>query len=290
MVNKLGTRIGIWECLSLSVVTTGVNALAPLQGGMVVRAVYLKRLHNFEYSRFLATLIGCQVLTVIVCSVFAAAAVAWMSFIAHCPGLGAVLGAATLCLVISVLACLLPRISAKGNWLLDRVASVSDSWYSLRAQPAFLATLTALVGLQVAGELLSFWTACAAIGIQLGFVEATAIGTLGRLASILSVTPGALGIYEAVVAFVGAAVAEIPAAQSVIAALVTRAVLLVLLLILTPLAISFLRRQTSASARQVLPSSGEVPHVATLEESASIGLGQSLATEEDSSASRAGSS
>ena len=248
MINKLGTRIGIWECLSLSVVTTGVNALAPIQGGLVVRAIYLKRIYNFEYSRFLATLIGCQVLMVVVCSVFAAAAVAWMSFIAHRPGLGAVLGAATLCLVISVLACFVPRIAAKGNWLLDRVASVSGSWYSLRVQPAFLTTLTALVGLQVAGQLLSFWTACAAIGIELGFVEATAIGTLGTLASVLSVTPGALGIYEAVVALVGAAVAVVPAAQSVIAALLSRVVLLVLLLVLTPLAISFLRRQTSASA------------------------------------------
>jgi uncharacterized membrane protein YbhN (UPF0104 family) len=259
MVNKLGRRIGIWESLSLSVVTTGVNALAPIQGGMVVRAVYLKRLHDFEYSRFLATLIGCQVLMVIVCSVFAAMAVAWMSLIAHRPGLGAVLSAATLCLVISVLACFVPRISARGNWVLDGVAAVSDSWHRLRAQPLFLATLTALVGLKVAGQLLSFWTACAAIGIQLGFVEATAIGTLGTLASLLSITPGALGIYEAVVAFVGITVAVVPVAQSVVAALLSRVVLLVLLLILTPLAISFLRRQTSASAGQVIPNSGERP-------------------------------
>jgi uncharacterized membrane protein YbhN (UPF0104 family) len=245
MGNKLGTRLGMWECLSLSVVSTGVNTLAPGQGGMVGRAVYLKRLHNFDYGRFLATVIACQVLMVIVCSVFAAAAVVWMAFIAHRPGLGAMLGAASFCLVISVLACFLPRISAKGNWFLDGVATVSDSWYKLRAEPMFLATLTALVGLQVAGQLLSLWTACTAIGIELGFVEATAIGTFG---SILSITPGALGIHEAVVAFVGSVVAIVPAAQIVIASLVTRAVLLVLLLILTPLAVSILQRQTSVSA------------------------------------------
>lgn len=250
MVNKLGTRFGLWECLSLSVVSTGVNALVPVQGGMVGRAVYLKRLHNFDYSRFLATVIACQVLMVIVCSVFAAAAVVWMAFIAHRPGLGPMLSAAAFCLVISVPACFLPRISAKGNWFLDNVATVSDSWCRLRAQPMFLATLTALVGLQVAGQLLSLWTACAAIGIELGFVEATAIGTFGTLASLLSVTPGALGIYEAVVAFVGALVATVPAAQIVVASLVTRAVLLVLLLLLTPPAISFLHMQTSVKARE----------------------------------------
>jgi uncharacterized membrane protein YbhN (UPF0104 family) len=259
MVNKLGRRIGIWECLSLSVVTTGVNILTPIQGGTVVRAVYLKRLHNLEYGRFLATLIGSQVLMVIVCSVFAAAAVMWMSFIVHRPGLGVVLGAAAICLVVSMLACFFPRISAKGNWVLDNVAMISDSWHRLRARPLFLATLMALVGLRVGCLLLSFWTACAAIGIQLGFVEATAIGALGTLASLLSIVPGALGIYEAVVAFVGTAVAVVPAAQSVVAALLSRVVLLVLLLVLTPLAISFLRRQTSAFAGQGIPSSGERP-------------------------------
>jgi uncharacterized membrane protein YbhN (UPF0104 family) len=246
MINKLGTRIGILECLSLSVVTAGLNALAPVQGGMVGRAVYLKRFHNFEYSRFLATLIGCQVLMMIVCSVLAAAALMWMWFMEHRFELG-VLGATTLCLLVSMLLCFMPRISAKGNWLFDGVAAVSISWYRLRAQPQFLATLTAFVGLQVGSQLLSFWTACAAIGIGLGLVEATIVGTLGTLASILSITPGALGIYEAAVAFVAAAMAEIPAAQIIVAALVSRAVLLVLLLILTPPAISFLQRKTQHS-------------------------------------------
>jgi uncharacterized membrane protein YbhN (UPF0104 family) len=244
MVNKLGTRLGIWECLSLSVVSTGVNTLVPGQGGMVGRAVYLKRRHDFDYSRSLATVLVCHVLMVIVCSVFAVVAVAWMAFIAHRPGLDAMLAAAIFCLVISLFACFLPRISAKGNWLLEGVTTLSDSWYKLRAQPMFLATLTILVGLQVASELLSLWAACAAIGIELGIVEATAIGTFGTLASILKITPGAVGIYEAVVAFVGSVVAIVPAAQIVIASLVTRAVLLVLLLILTPFAISFLQRQT----------------------------------------------
>ena len=239
IVNKLGTRIGIWESMSLSVVSTSANALAPGQSGTVGRAVYLKRLHNFEYSRSLATVIASQVLMVIVCSVLAAAGVAWMVFVAHRPGLDAMLGAAALCLVISALACFLPGISVKGNWLLDGVTIVSASWLKLRAQPMFFATLTGLVGLQVAGQLLSLWTACAAIGIDLGFVEATTIAAFGTLASLLSITPGALGIHEAVVASVGAAVAIAPA-ELVIAALVTRAVMLALLLVLTPPAISFL--------------------------------------------------
>lgn len=257
MVNKLGARIGIWECLSLSLVSTGVNVLTPMQGGMVVRAVYLKRLHDFEYSRFLATLVGCQVLIVIVCSALAAAALAWMALVEDRGGLGTVLGGVAVCLGISVLAFLFPRIRAKGSWLSDRVASVSDSWYALRAQPRFLATLTVLVGLQVGGQVLSFWAGFGVIGIRMGLIEVMAAGTLGTLASILSITPGALGIYEAVVAFVGAGLGIAPI-HSVMAAVVSRAVQLVLLLVLAPLAVLFLRRR-AAAGEQVILSPGERP-------------------------------
>jgi uncharacterized membrane protein YbhN (UPF0104 family) len=248
MQKQLGCQIQMLECLSLSVVSTGANVLTPMQGGAVVRAVYLKRRYNFDYSAFFATLIASQVLIVIVSSLFSTVSLAWILFIEHRPGLGALLTASTLCLVISVVACFWPRISVKGNRALSKVAEVTDSLYWLRARPLFLAKLAVLVGIQVGGQSLSFWTACAALGMQLGFVEATAIGALGTLASILSITPGSLGIYEAVVAFVGATLAVVPV-QSIMAASVLRAVLIALLLVLTPLAISFLGKQAFTLAR-----------------------------------------
>ncbi|WP_337286858.1 lysylphosphatidylglycerol synthase transmembrane domain-containing protein [Candidatus Methylomirabilis sp.] len=256
MISRLGSRIGIWECLNLSLVTSAMNIVTPMQGGMVVRAVYLKRLHDFQYSQYLATLIGRQVLMMIVCSGMAAIALAWMAFADHRYGWGAALAGAVVCLGIAVLARLFPRIRPQGNWLLDRIAAVSDAWYRLRSQPRLLATLTVLVGVQVAGELFSFWTAFGAIGIQAGLVEVTIAGTLGVLASTLSITPGALGIYEAVVAFVGAGVAIAPI-HSVMASLVSRAVVLVLLMVLAPFAILFLKRHAPVSA--AILSSGERP-------------------------------
>src|SRR5262249_10303783 len=78
MINELNRCVGLLECISLSVVTTAVNLLVPLRGGAGVRAVYLKHRHGFEYSNFLATLYGYQVLRVLVCAVGAASAVLGM--------------------------------------------------------------------------------------------------------------------------------------------------------------------------------------------------------------------
>jgi uncharacterized membrane protein YbhN (UPF0104 family) len=246
MVTKLGGRIPLWESLNLSLVATAGNALSPMQGGMVVRAIYLKRLHNFQYARFLSTLVGCQVLTMMVGAGLATWALGWMVFVEHRQGVSAILGGVALCLGLAVLASLLPPLPTRAGWLWGRLAAVSDGWYRLRAEPRFLATLTALVGLQVSGQVLSFWTSFGAMGIRVELLDASAAAALAGLASALSITPGALGIYEAVVASVGAAVAITPV-HSVMAALVSRAVQLVLLLILTPLAILALRRRSAGT-------------------------------------------
>jgi uncharacterized membrane protein YbhN (UPF0104 family) len=241
-VHKLGKQVGLLESLNLSVVTTAANLLLPMQGGLAVRAVYLKRLHRFEYSNFVAALFGTQVLMTLVCSLAAAAAVLWMALVQRRPGLGPVLAGAALCLAGSALAACLPRLRVRPNWFLARLAAVSDGWHRLRAEPRFLANLTAITALQLGSQLLSYWAACAVIGIHLGVAEATAVGTFGALATLLSVTPGNLGIYEAVVAFVGATLAVEPV-HSVMAALLGRAVLLATLLVLTPPAVYWLGKQ-----------------------------------------------
>jgi uncharacterized membrane protein YbhN (UPF0104 family) len=196
----------------------------------------LKRRHGFDYSSFLATLYGYQVLRVLVCAVSGGVALLWLALGERRPGLAPILTGALLCLGVSVAACCLPRLPATGRWLIDRVATFTEGWHTLRAQPRFLALMGGLVSLQLAAEVLTFWAACAAIGVRLAVPEAIAIGTLSILVTVLGLTPSGLGLFEAMVAFVSSAVAINPV-QSVMAALVLRVVLVALLLVLTPIAV-----------------------------------------------------
>jgi uncharacterized membrane protein YbhN (UPF0104 family) len=240
VVNRLGRRIQLRECMSLSLVSTAVSATLPGQGGLVVRAAYLKRVHDFEYSRFIGGLIGGSIITVVVCSSIATAAVTWI-IVRGREGIGSLFIASTVCLLGSLTLCAAPRLQLGGNWFFDRICAVSDAWHRLRAEPPFVARMTLVVGLHVAGQLLSFWTALGAIGVRLDPVEATAVGALGMLSGYLGITPGGLGIYETVVALVGLSVADVPASQSVLASLLSRAVLMAVLLVSTPLAVASLQ-------------------------------------------------
>jgi uncharacterized membrane protein YbhN (UPF0104 family) len=236
MINELNRCVGLLECISLSVVTTAVNMLVPLQGGAGVRAVYLKHRHGFEYSNFLATLYGYQVLRVLVCAVGAAVAVLVMVLGEGREISVALLAGVAVCVGVSLAACCLPRIPVTGNWLGDRLASFTEGWHVLRANPKCLARMTFWVTLQLATEVLTFWAACSAIGVQLSAAEAIVIGTLSILATVVGLTPGGLGLYEAMAAFVSSAVALNPV-HSVMAALLARFVLLAVLFVLTPLAV-----------------------------------------------------
>jgi uncharacterized membrane protein YbhN (UPF0104 family) len=241
MINKLRRCIGLAECVALSILTNAVNMLVPLQGGAGVRALYLKQRHGFHYSSFLATLYGYNVLRVLVCTLGGTAALVWMVVGEHRDGLAPILTGALICLAVSTAACCLPRVPARGWWLTDRLAAFTQGWHTLRARPQFLLLLTTLVALQLAAEVATFWTACAAIGVRLSPVEAMAIGTLGTLVTVLGLTPGGLGLFEAMSAFVSSALALNPV-YSVMAALVARVVLVGLLLLLTPLALGYLSR------------------------------------------------
>ena len=248
-VHKLGKPITLRESLSLSVLSTALNLFLPMQSGMAVRAVYMKRWHGFNYTNFAAILFGCQVLMILVCSLAAAAAVGWAALRVAPQGLGPVAAGVLLCLGASALAVCLPRISPRGNWFVDRLAAVTDGWHRLRAQPAFLAGLTGLSALQLASQVAAYWSACEALGVHLTFADALLVGTFGALVALLSLTPGSLGIYEAAVAFVGSNVAVSPF-HSVMASLLVRGVLLVLLLVLVPPSVHCLNRPVTAPEKQ----------------------------------------
>jgi len=239
MVRKFEVRIGFVESLGLAIVTSAVNLFAPLQSGAGLRAVYLKRIHGLSYGRFVATLYGFYVLLILGNSLLASASIAWISVIECREGMSVVLSAAVLCLIASVLAAFLPRFRLGAGWISRNVSAVLDGWHTLRKDLPCLAQMTAIAVVQIGANLAILWGAYESIGIHLNLPELAAVGSLAGLSMVLSLTPGNLGINEAVVAFTGSTLG-VDAAQGVVAALICRAVTVVLLLILAPSAAYYL--------------------------------------------------
>lgn len=241
MVNKFVPRVGFAESTYLAVATTGINVFVPFHAGAAFRAVYLKRRHGLDLTAFAATFFGYNVLRLMVAAAAALAAAGWFALGDPRPELDALAAVAGGCLAVAVAACLVPRSGEPKNPVLRRLAAFGRGWDALRRPPAFLARMVGLVAAQFAAELAALWAAYAAVGMPLDAPAVVLIGAFGVLAALSGVTPNGLGVYEFVVAAVGAAVAVDPV-RGVAAALVARGVLAVVLLVAAPVVVLGLAR------------------------------------------------
>jgi uncharacterized protein (TIRG00374 family) len=246
MLRKLGCGVSCAESWWLCVVSTTANLLTPARAGAGVRAVYLKRVHGLSYGSFVATLFGYYVLSLLVCSLVAVGCLAWLSFGAAYEGVRPVLVIASLAAVASVGSMFLPRIRSDRNWLLRKLSAVTGAWRELRNEPVFLLRTLGLAVGQFAAFALAFWGASLALGSELGPIEILAVASLGCLSTFVSITPGSLGFYEAVIAFAGASLGVSPV-ECLAAGLLTRAVLAAFLVVLTPIGLKRLARNTAES-------------------------------------------
>jgi uncharacterized membrane protein YbhN (UPF0104 family) len=263
MTARVGRHVGLAESTWLAVLTSAINAVVPLHGGAAARAVYLKRRHDLDLAAFAAVFIGYNILRLIVASIAACAAAAWLLIVprgagadatamgglttaaAGTAGLEALVMIAGGLALAAICGCLirpawLDRVGFRnvtGHRLLRPLVTFHAGWRELMRSPRFLATVLALVMLQIAADLLVVWSAWGAVGVRLSIPAVVLVTSFAILTALTGLTPGGLGIVELVSVAVGAAVAVEPA-HGIAAGLVARGVSLAVLAAATPVALA----------------------------------------------------
>jgi len=252
---RVGHDIGLVESTALAVVSTVISLVMPFHGGTAVRALYLKRRHGLELATFAVTFIGYNVLRLFAASAAALVAATCLaaggrrSDVDALENLVVLTGAITAC---ATGACLLRSTWIRwalgplyGRLVSTRLGSavvrIHDGWEELTRCPWFLARLFALVLAQLAAEATAVWTAWAAVGTALTPAAAVLVTACGDIAALTGLTPGGLGLVELVTTAVGTTVAVDPI-RAMAASLLTRAVSVVVLAVVTPFAILALFR------------------------------------------------
>src|SRR5690606_33747441 len=194
----------------------------PGQGGNLMRAAYLNRVHGLGLTRFFLTLVffGACAMATIGASGVATALGSTIAARPALPGLSvffASLGAVGLAVLLAPR--LVERIAQARGWAADW----AGSWRRLtRAEVIVRMALAIAAILALSGA--RIWIACSALGIRLGFWE-TAQASVAMLAVALAgFTPGNLGVREAALAAVLAPGGH-PEAPLVLAALLDRVAL-----------------------------------------------------------------
>ncbi len=233
MLRALGSRVSLWECYWLAIVANASNLLLPMSSA-ALRGYYLKQKHQFAYTHFLSTLLGAQFLLVLVASLTALGCLALMAPLGQGHGRVLILVLALTTLVGGIAASLLPDLGTGKNWVYNKIVTVIQGWHALRRRKSVVLQVCALGLLLRVFDAFTFWLAARGAGFDVPPLGAVALTSATATIGVLRITPGNLGIHEALVGFVSDIIGlTIP--QGIAIALLCRTVAILRTVLLAPI-------------------------------------------------------
>ncbi|MBL7075309.1 flippase-like domain-containing protein [candidate division KSB1 bacterium] len=188
------------EWLGLTVITTMSNYFVPLKGGVSTRALYLKKKYNFQYAKFLASMAGTYVIYFGVigflgmATLFAYFGLYGKFYMKLFP----------IFLVVwcgSVFLSFLLKKSTRLRFRWKVVSSIFEGFSYFRNKRKKVLRLAILSTASCVVMALRLFFAFTALDIKVNFLHVLIVGLLSSLSIVLSLTPGNLGIKEAIITF-----------------------------------------------------------------------------------------
>jgi uncharacterized membrane protein YbhN (UPF0104 family) len=188
--------------LELTVLTMGIalgNLVTPMRGGTGAAALYLRRVHGLDYASFAVIYAGTGLLTALINSGFALLGTVFLA-----ASTGVFLPALTTLSALLFLGCLALCVfppsfmNSKGQWV-KKIAEAAASWRALTRELPLLLKISltfVLVSVCLAG---TFYFIYEALDAKVTPFGALIISSLGNIANLAAITPGALGIFDATV-------------------------------------------------------------------------------------------
>lgn len=205
-------KVSVRETNYLSLLSSLGNFFGPILGGASIRALYLKKKHNFEYSRFISTLYGFYVVSF---ATNALLGILLLGYFFHTTS-GEVRGFATVMTVLTVILAgnvalmLLPTSLMFGairrlKFLPDRLAKIIttmiNGWDIIRTNRPLLVKLfflnIAIAGIAAIESYLLYF----ALVEEFTIISVLLYTILGTFSVLVSFTPGAMGIKEGIYLF-----------------------------------------------------------------------------------------
>lgn len=199
-VAQLGVRLRWWEWSGLAYVTTLGNYLTPFSGGMLARATYLKSRHNLPYAHFLTLLAASYVVTFGGAALLGLGCLLWLG---RWTWQTAVVGLFLLAIMVAIAVLLvLPaeRLPLPENRLGTAARQMLTGWQQIRQDGGLLGRLLLLMVVSAMVNGLAFWLGYRAVATAAVPVAGALLVSLTAVfAVLLTITPGNLGVREALI-------------------------------------------------------------------------------------------
>lgn len=226
------------ESFMVAVLTAVGNFFGPLFGGLGIRAIYLKKYHNLSYSKFTSTLIGYYLMMFQLNSLMAIGALLVLPKTSQTAYIMAVFGGWFLVLLVLSLMRLPKREkmawatrSKPGAMVVKVLYDIEDGWHLMLSKPKLLVQMFVLAVVNLLTlyfiNYVEFW----ALHIPVSVASMALYTAVVQASLLLSVTPGAVGLREAMLLVISSTLG-ITVAQIVQVAILDRAIYFVLLAVL----------------------------------------------------------
>ncbi len=234
LLGPLNVNLSTKESFAISIVTGFYNIITPFRGGIAARAFYLKKKHNFPYNDFLASLWASYILIFLVASFlgilstiliyFTDQVFSWILFSIF----------SIFLLVLLFIIIFSPQLKERNNKFLNKFIKVVNGWHLIKNNKKVIFSIIILSVIQLAISALMLFLQFKVFGIEVSYIKSLFLTSISSLGIIISITPANLGIQEAITVFSALTIGITPA-QSLSAALLGRAISLIVLFILGPI-------------------------------------------------------
>ncbi len=195
---------GLGLCLGwveLGALTMGMclgNLVTPMRGGSGALAIYLKKVHNLDFSSFAAMYGGMALLVALI-----NAGLALGGFIVLGVGFGFYEPVVTILVGSLFLVCLcltlFPPALARRRGVLGFVSDAVNSWRLIARDRGLLVRLTVSLLAAALAQAGAFSFIYRSLGMPLSFSAVLITSALGNIANLIGLTPGSIGIFDVVV-------------------------------------------------------------------------------------------
>lgn len=220
-LRHFGLSPGLVELVAMTAGMLLGNLILPMRGGSGGLAVYLKRKHDLDFQAFAAIYGGTALLAALVNTGLALVGlfVLWsVHGFVQVPLAAFVLAVFGSCLYLGLFP---PEIGPRRG-IVGRVLEAAHSWHALTQNRGLLMELACSFLVLALVLWFSFYFIYRAIGMQVSLSAVLITSSLGGIANLVPITPGSLGIFDAVVIQVPQLFGVDPA-RSIAGALVFRA-------------------------------------------------------------------
>jgi len=201
IIGSFGITLRSREWFGLSVVTSLGNYLLPFKGGAGLRGIYLKKYHDFPYTYFLTALVATSIIIFFVNSGIGVAGMYlvyayykifnWIIF--------ATLGVFFfLFLAIIIFS---PKVPSFRSNFLNKISSAINTWHDIKKGTSVMFKILLIALLHAFFNILIIFFAFRSFSLNISLIQTMIIGSLSILSILIGITPGSLGINEAVIVF-----------------------------------------------------------------------------------------